>query len=47
MPMIPGSMITYEEVDVDGIELSGRRRSNRKENSFLPLFYFVLFLYQF
>ena len=38
-----GSMITYEEVDVDEIELSGRRRSNRKKNSFLPLFYFVLF----
>ena len=37
-----GSMITYEEVDVDEIELSGRRRSNRKKNSFLPLFYFVL-----
>ena len=37
-----GSMITYEEVDVDEIELSGRRRSNRKKSSFLPLFYFVL-----
>ena len=37
-----GSMITYEEVDVDEIELSGRRRSIRKKNSFLPLFYFVL-----
>ena len=37
-----GSMITYEEVDVDEIELSGRRRSNRKKNSFLPLFYFIL-----
>ena len=37
-----GSMITYEEVDVDEIELSGRRRSNRKKNSFLPLSYFVL-----
>ena len=24
-----GNMITYEEVDVDEIELSGRRRSNR------------------
>ena len=30
-----GSMITYEEVDVDEIELSGRRRSNRKKRSFL------------
>lgn len=38
-----GSMITYEEVDVDEIELSGRRRSNRKKRSLLPLFYFVLF----
>ena len=36
-------MITYEEVDVDEIELSGRRRSNRKKRSLLPLFYFVLF----
>ena len=32
-------MITYEEVDVDEIELSGRRRSNRKKRSLLPLFY--------
>jgi hypothetical protein len=38
-----GNMITYEEVDVDEIELSGRRRSNRKKQSFLPLFYFLLF----
>ena len=38
-----GSMITYEEVDVDEIEPSGRRRSNRKKRSLLPLFYFVLF----
>ena len=38
-----GGMITYEEVDVDEIELSGRRRSNRKKQSFLPLFYFLLF----
>lgn len=38
-----GTMITYEEVDVDEIELSGRRRSNRKKRSLLPLFYFVLF----
>ena len=38
-----GSMITYEEVDVDERELSGRRRSNRKKRSFLPLFYFILF----
>ena len=36
-------MITYEEVDVDEIELSGRRRSNRKKRSLLPLFYFILF----
>ena len=38
-----GSMITYEEVDVDEIELTVRRRSNRKKRSLLPLFYFVLF----
>ena len=38
-----GSMITYEEVGVDEIELSGRRRSNRKKRSLLPLFYFILF----
>lgn len=38
-----GRMITYEEVDVDEIELTGRRRSNRKKRSLLPLFYFVLF----
>ena len=38
-----GSMITYEEVDVDEIELTGRRRSNRKKRSLLQLFYFVLF----
>ena len=38
-----GSMITYEEVDADEIELTGRRRSNRKKRSLLPLFYFVLF----
>ncbi len=37
-----GSMITYEEVDVDEGDLSGRRRSNKKKTSFLPLFYFVL-----
>lgn len=38
-----GSMITYEEIDVDEEDLSGRRRSNKKKTSFLPLFYFVLF----
>ena len=41
-----GSMITYEEVDVDEDELTGRRRSskkNKKKPSFLPLFYFILF----
>ena len=41
-----GSMITYEEVDVDEDELIGRRRSNKKKKkktSFLPLFYFILF----
>ena len=41
-----GSMITYEEVDVDEDELTGRRRSskkNKKKTSFLPLFYFILF----
>ena len=36
-----GSMITYEEVDVDEDELTGRRRSSKKNKaSFLPLFYF-------
>ena len=37
-----GSMITYEEVDVDEIELTGRRRSNRKAflASTFTLFYF-------
>ena len=39
-----GSMITYEEVDVDEAELTGRRRSSKKsKTSFLPLFYFILF----
>lgn len=38
-----GSMITYEEVDVDEEDLSGRRRSNKKKTSYLPLFYLVLF----
>ena len=39
-----GSMITYEEVDVDEKELTGRRRSSKKhKTSFLPLFYFILF----
>ena len=39
-----GSMITYEEVDVDEDELTGRRRSGKKnKTSFLPLFYFILF----
>ena len=39
-----GSMITYEEVDVDEEELTGRRRSSKKSTtSFLPLFYFILF----
>ena len=39
-----GSMITYEEVDVDEEELAGRRRSSKKNRtSFLPLFYFILF----
>ena len=32
-----------EEVDVDEIELSGRRRTNRKKRTLLPLFYFILF----
>ena len=39
-----GSMITYEEVNVDEDELTGRRRSSKKNKaSFLPLFYFILF----
>lgn len=39
-----GSMITYEEVDVDEDDLTGRRRSSKKnKTSFLPLFYFILF----
>jgi len=39
-----GSMITYEEVDVDEDELTGGRRSSKKnKTSFLPLFYFILF----
>ncbi|MTV43462.1 helix-turn-helix domain-containing protein [Streptococcus pneumoniae] len=41
-----GSMITYEEVDVDEDELTGRRRSSKKKKkkiSFLPLFYFIFF----
>ena len=39
-----GNMITYEEVDVDEEELTGRRRSSKKsKTSFLPLFYFILF----
>ena len=39
-----GTMITYEEVDVDEEELTGRRRSSKKnKTSFLPLFYFILF----
>lgn len=39
-----GTMITYEEVDVDEDELTGRRRSSKKNKaSFLPLFYFILF----
>ena len=39
-----GSMITYEEVDLDEDELTGRRRSSKKNKaSFLPLFYFILF----
>ena len=43
-----GSMITYEEVDVDEIELSGRRRSNRKKKFISPAillcsFFFINF----
>ena len=34
-----GSMVTYDEVDVDE-ENMGRRRSNRQKTSYLPLFYF-------
>ena len=33
-----GSMVTYDEVDVDE-ENMGRRRSNRQKTSYLPLFY--------
>ena len=42
-----GSMITYEEVDVDEIELSGRRRSNRKKTFLAPsvLLYSLLLIY--
>ena len=42
-----GSMITYEEVDVDEIELSGRRRSNRKKTFLAPsvLLYSLLLNY--
>ena len=43
-----GSMITYEEVDVDEIELSGRRRSNRKRihfSRFFTLFFFLINLF--
>ena len=37
-----GSMITYEEVDVDEEELTGRRRSSKKNrHHFLP--YFILY----
>ena len=35
-----GSMITYEEVDVDEEDLSGRRRSNKKKNVLSPLVLF-------
>ena len=34
-----GSMVTYDEVDVDE-ENMGRRRSNRQKTSYLQLFYF-------
>ena len=34
-----GSMVTYDEVDVDE-ENMGRRRSNRQKTSYLTLFYF-------
>ena len=34
-----GSMVTYDEVDVDE-ENMGRRRSNRQKTSYLPHFYF-------
>ena len=39
-----GSMITYEEVDVDEDGVTGRRYSGTKNRaSFLPLFYFIFF----
>ena len=42
-----GSMITYDEVDVDEVELSGRRRSNRKKKFFFTAFllYLIFFIY--
>ena len=41
MLMILGSMITYEEVDVDEDELTGRRRSSKKNKGII--FTFILF----
>ena len=36
-----GSMVTYDEIDIDE-ENAGRRRSSRQRASYLPLFYFAL-----
>ena len=38
-----GSMITYEEVDVDEEELTGRRRSSKKNKTSFFTFIFILF----
>ena len=42
-----GSMITYEEVDVDEEDLSGRRRSNKKKRLISPCFISFYLLCQF
>ena len=40
--MDSGSMITYEEVDVDEDELTGRRRSSKKRRKTSYPLYFIL-----
>ena len=45
-----GSMITYEEVDVDEDELTGRRRSSkkrRKKHHFTFILFYPFLLYRF